>query len=644
MSIRELYTAGLLAYFAGLMGGKVGRCLTLLGALAELAAAGGAILNGGDLAWTLPSGVPYLTYSVRLDPLSTYFLLALSVLAVAVAIYSFGYRGPNLNLLLLALTLVFSAANVLFFLIAWELMALAAYLLVVDDHESAEARHGGLLYLLMSRGGTAMLLIGFLLMATSSGSMDFRLMHGTGPAAFILLFLGFGVKAGIIPLHIWLPAAHPVAPSNVSALMSGIVIKAGIYGMARVFFDFYRDIPVWAGMLVLVIGVISALLGVLYALMEHDLKRLLAYHSIENIGIILMGFGAALLFRALGHPQLAAMALVAGLFHTLNHGVFKCLLFLGAGAVVHSTGTRNMESYGGLIRRMPATALYFLIGAIAISGLPPLNGFVSEWLTYQALLGGFGATAAMTRLAFPVAGALLALTAALAAACFVKAFGITFLALPRSEAAERAHESRPAMQAGMALLAVLCIFLGLGATWFVPIFDPIAKSAFGVAASPALASGMILTAGSEHAGSVSTLGIVIFLAIFCAAPVVIWLWKQRPTRATGPTWDCGLPGLTAENEYTATAFSKPLRMIFAALFRPRREIHSEFDVSPYYPKAIHFESEIEPTFERRFYDPLKDGILKAAAWMRRLQAGSVHLYLAYVFVTLILLLLFGARA
>jgi hydrogenase-4 component B len=292
---------------------------------------------------------------------------------------------------------------------------------------------------------------------------------------------------------------------------------------------------------------------------------------------------------------------------------------------------------------MPATAFYFLIGAIAISGLPPLNGFVSEWLTYQALLAGFGATDQMTRLAFPVAGALLALTAALAAACFVKAFGITFLALPRSESAERAHECPLTMQAGMALLAVMCVVLGLGATWFMPVFDPITRAAFGVTASPGLASGMVLTAGSVHAGSVSTLGIAIFLAVLCAVPIAVWRWKQRPARATGPTWDCGLPGLTAENEYTATAFSKPLRMIFAALFRPRREIHSEFDVSPYYPKSIHFESEIEQAFERRFYDPLRDGILKAAAWMRRLQAGSVHLYLAYVFVTLILLLLFGVR-
>jgi hydrogenase-4 component B len=428
--------------------------------------------------------------------------------------------------------------------------------------------------------------------------------------------------------------------------MSGIVIKAGIYGMARVFFDFYGALPAWAGMTVLVIGVVSALLGVLYALMEHDLKRLLAYHSIENIGIILMGFGSALLFRSFGHPPLAALALIAGLFHTLNHAVFKCLLFLGAGGVLHATHTRNMEEMGGLIRRMPSTALYFLIGAIAISGLPPLNGFVSEWFTYQALLAGFGATPTLTRLAFPVAGALLALTAALAAACFVKAFGITFLALPRSEEAERAREVPFSMRSGMAILALACVLLGLGATWLLPVFDPITSRALGVAASHNLVAGngLLLTPGSLQGGSVSTAVIALLLVALGAVPLLLWLvWGRKTSRVAGPTWDCGLPGLTADNEYTATAFSKPLRMIFAVLFRPRREIETEFEVSPYYPTAIRFEAEIQPTFEKLIYSPLREVVLSIAARMRHIQAGSIHLYLAYVFVTLILLLLFGVR-
>ena len=640
-------------------------CLALLGASLEAAAALGGLLYGTELSWELPSAVPYLKYIVRIDPLSSFFLLTLSILAACVAIYSIGYLKTDagaksaglhcslLNLLLASLTVVFTAGDAVFFLIGWEGVVATSYFLVVTNHESAECRKGGLLYILMSRTGTGMLFIGILLLTTAAGTTDFRAMHAAGdklPAAasalaFLLLFAGFGVKAGIIPFHIWLPAAHPVAPSNISALMSGIVIKTGIYGMARVFFDFYGNIPAWAGMLVLLVGVVSAVIGVLYALMEHDLKRLLAYHSIENIGIILMGFGAALLFRSYGHPELAALALIAGLFHTLNHGVFKCLLFLGAGSVLHATHTRNMEQMGGLIRRMPQTAFYFLIGAIAISGLPPLNGFVSEWLTYQALLAGFGATSELTRVAFPIAGALLALTAALAAACFVKAFGITFLALPRSRNAETARETALSMRAGMAILALACVVLGLGATWFLPSFDAITNRAFGVAISASLVggNGMILTAGHSTGGTVSTPVIAAMLLALSGVPFILWLiWGRHGRRATGPSWDCGLPGLTADNEYTATAFSKPLRMIFAALFRPRREIQTEFDVSPYYPTAIRFESEIEPAFEK-LYDPVLGRILSTARSMRSIQAGSLQAYLAYIFVTLILLLLFAVR-
>ncbi len=562
-SIRELFLAGLLIYFIAALAGLAAHlrkitatwistllCLaSAAAAVLEFCTSAGALIAGAEFNWALPSGVPFLLYSVRLDPLSAFFLLALSLLAVCVSVYSIGYlrhgvaaRRPGIffcffNLMLLALTLVFTASNVIFFLVAWELVVVTSYFLVITDHGSAEAREGGMLYLLMSRGGTGMLYLGFLLLATASGSMEFQALHGVGgrlnpvfgAAAFLLLFFGFGVKAGIIPLHIWLPAAHPVAPSNVSALMSGIVIKTGIYGMTRVFFDFYGDAPVWAGMLVLVVGVISALLGVLYALMEHDLKRLLAYHSIENIGIILMGFGSALLFRSFGHPQLAALALVAGLFHTLNHGVFKSLLFMGAGSVLHGAKTRNMEEMGGLIRRMPWTAFYFLIGAVAISGLPPLNGFVSEWLTYQGLLAGFGATPTLTRVAFPIAGALLALTAALAAACFVKAFGITFLALPRSEDAEQATEASLSMNAGMAGLAIACVVLGLGATWLIPLFAPITQQALGVQINGQLISGngLLLTAGSVQSGSVSPLMIALALITLSLVPLGLWLVLGR---------------------------------------------------------------------------------------------------------------------
>jgi hydrogenase-4 component B len=675
---RAFFTSGLLAYLAGAvlslastrrssLARVAGCALALLGALFETVASLVAIVGGSADIWTLPFGVPLFSWSVRLDPLSAYFNLTLAILAGAVSVYSFGYLrhmeerrnlgalGFFYNILLLSLTLVFTAANAFFFLVAWEVMALSAFCLVTFEHENDEARHAGVLFLIMSHAGTALLLIAFLVLSTVSGSLDFTTFHllasklaplqqGT---IFLLFFAGFGVKAGIIPLHIWLPYAHPVAPSNISAIMSGIMIKTGIYGMARVFFDFFGPAPLWMGTLVLAIAVITALLGVLYALMEHDLKRLLAYHSIENIGIILMGFGAALMFRALEHPNLAAIALIAGLYHTLNHAIFKGLLFLGAGSVVNATHTRNMERMGGLIRRMPVTALGFLIGAVAISGLPPLNGFVSEWLTYQALLAGFGTTGSLTRVMFPLAGSLLALTAALAATCFVKAFAIPFLALPRSEEASNAQESPLSMRAGIGILSIGCIVLGLGASWVLPLFDPITYQAVGVRISPSLvaANGFAIAAGSARGGTISTLGIALLFGALSAVPAILWvLWGRRSRRTTGPTWDCGLPGLTADNQYTATAFSKPLRMVFSALFRPRREIQAEYEVSPYYPTAIRFESEIEPTFEKHLYGPLKDAILNIAGRMRAIQAGSIHAYLAYIFIALILLLLFAVRS
>jgi hydrogenase-4 component B len=676
------FWGGLLAYTAGAAlclilesferwARLLGCGFALAGGLLELVSSWLALASATAPHCEIPAGVPLLTYGFRLDPLSAYFNLILSVLAVATSVYSFGYLRPTkkagveargsagvlgffYNFLLLSLTAVFTASNAFFFLIAWESMALSAYCLVSFEHRREIVREAGILFFAMSHAGTGCLVMGFLLLSSVTGSLDFanfaaaspKLTGSTQLAIFFLFFAGFGVKAGIIPLHIWLPEAHPASPSNISALMSGIVIKTGIYGMARVFFEFLGFPPLWAGTLVLAMGVVCALLGVLYALMEHDLKRLLAYHSIENIGIILIGFGSALMFVSLGRPRLAAIALIAGLFHTLNHALFKCLLFLGAGSVLHSTGTRNMEELGGLIRRMRQTSFLFLIGAIAIAGLPPLNGFVSEWLTYQALLAGFGTTEQLTRVVFPIAGSLLALTAALAATCFVKAFGITFLALPRSKQANDAHESSPSMVAGMAILAAACVGLGLGAMWFLPAFDGITASFLGVRMSSSLIAqgGLALASGSPRGGTVSTAGIAVLFVVLSAIPAMLWmLWSRNKPRSIEPTWDCGLPGLTAENEYTALAFSKPLRMIFAALYQPHREIQAEYEVSPYYPKTIRFGSEIESPFEERLYGPVQDFVLRIANRMRAIQAGSIHAYLAYIFITLIVLLLFGVR-
>jgi hydrogenase-4 component B len=612
----------------------------------------------------LPSLIPSIKFTVRLDGLGAFFLLIVSMLGFALSIYSLGYAkgyfgrknvgalGAFFNALLLATTLMFVADNIWLFLITWELMALTAYCLVSFEHEQPETRDAGVLYFIMSHIDAGCILLGFLLLYQASGDYSFASLHDIGAqmspgkrdAAFLLFLLGFGIKAGIVPFHIWLPVAHPVAPSNVSALMSGVIIKTGIYGLTRVCFDFLGTPPLWWGVTVLTVGTISAVLGVLYALMEHDLKRLLAYHSIENIGIILMGLGAALIFLHTGHPLLATLGLIAGMYHTINHASFKGLLFLGAGAVLHATHTRNMEEMGGLVKRMPQTAFFFLVGAVAISALPPLNGFVSEWLTYQALLQGFGTTESLIRLIFPLSGAMLALTGALAAACFVKAFGITFLAQPRSEHARHAHEVAPSMRFGMAVLTVACVLLGLFPTAFIRLLDPLTQQLTGqqLSAQVSLADGLVLASLTEKAGTVSTLGIVLMFVCLLPIPFGLWLvFAQNSKTRRGLTWACGQPGLTPQMEYTATGFSKPIRMIFKALFRPRRDVQREYDFSPHFAKKLRFESHVEEVFVRRIYRPLRILILLVSRRIRALQAGSIHAYLLYIFVTLLLLLLFA---
>ncbi|HEV2454346.1 MAG TPA: hydrogenase 4 subunit B [Verrucomicrobiae bacterium] len=608
--------------------------------------------------------VPYLEFTVRLDPLGAFFGLIVSFLGLAISIYSFGYArgfygrknvgilGTFFNLLLLATTLVFFAGNAFFFLIAWEIMALTAYCLVSFEHEKAETRDAGVLFFVMSHIGTGCLIFGFLLLFQTSGGYGFDGFHALGnamspvkrDATFLLFLAGFGVKAGIVPLHIWLPAAHPVAPSNVSSLMSGVIIKTGIYGMTRVVFDFLGAPPNWWGVTLLAIGTISAVLGVLYALMEHDLKRLLAYHSIENIGIILMGLGASLMFLHSGHLLLASLALIAGLYHTINHAIFKALLFLGAGAILHSARTRNMEEMGGLAKRMRWTALFFLAGAVAISALPPLNGFVSEWLTYQSLLQGFGTTTSLVRLMFPISGAMLALTGALAAACFVKAFGITFLAQPRSAHAEHAHEASFTMLLGQGILTAACVFLGLFPTVFLKLFDPLTQQLTGQQISGQLsaANGLVLSNATTLGGSISMPGLTLLGLSLLAVPFVLWLlFATRAKIRRGPTWDCGLRGLTPQMEYTATGFSKPIRMIFKALFRPRREVQREYDFSSYFTTTMRFESHVEEIFQTRIYRPLNRLALRVSRRLRALQAGSIQAYLIYIFITLLLLLIFA---
>jgi hydrogenase-4 component B len=637
--------------------------------VAFLGSAAASLVTGLVAARILATGTPVdgvlylhqasgLSLGYSADGLSAWFLLVLSVVAVPIAFFSLGYIGSphwsrrsvflgvTFNVLLGAVELVFVAGDLVTFLGAWELMTLATAALVATDHEERASRRAAYLYLVMSHLGTGLLIAGFLVLASVHGSLSFATLLSGGPAIepmrhilFALFFVGFGVKAGIVPLHVWLPEAHPAAPTSISALMSGVLIKTGIFGIVRVC-AFGLGVPrlSW-GVIVLVVGGLSAVLGVLYALMQHDLKRHLAYHSNENIGIILLGLGAGMMGLSYGRNDVAAVGLAASLYHVLNHAVFKGLLFLGAGGVVMATGTRQIEQLGGLLRRMPWTGLCFLVGAMAISGLPPLNGFASEWLTFQAFLFGFrGSTDPLVHSLFPVGGALLALTTALAAACFVKAFGMTFVALPRSPSAADAKESSIVMLAPQAWLAACCVGLGVFPGFVLRALETVMVSLPGLQPPRDLVQGGLgMAAGLASFDHVVPVMLVMALLAAWAATGLLTARHAAVRRA--PTWGCG-GQLTARTEYTATAFSKPLMMIFRAVYRPTREVEALAKISPYFPEEVRYRSEIEPTFERHIYGPVVRAVLRVATGMRVLQAGSLHAYLAYVIALVVSLVLF----
>ena len=635
-----------------LFGGSV--VASVLSTLLGLEVLGGAPAVHGVL---FVHGASGFSLGFTIDPLSAWFLVVLGVLAVPVAIFSIGYLshgalagrsiyiGTAFNVLIGAVELVFVTNDGVGFLCAWEVMTLATAALVAVEHEIRDHRRAAYLYLFMSHLATGCTMAAFLTLAAASGSFAFTdmlsgavLSGGWRDAAFALFVVGFGVKAGLIPLHVWLPEAHPAAPSSISALMSGVLIKTGIYGLMR-FGAFGLGVPALSwGATIVILGGVSAVLGVLYALMQHDIKRLLAYHSIENIGIILLGLGAGMTALSMGQPQLAALGVAASLYHVLNHAVFKGLLFLSAGAVVAGMGTRNIEDMGGLLRRMPLTGLCFLVGAVAISGLPPLNGFASEWMTFQSLLYGFSdATETVPRLLLPISAALLALTSALAAACFVKAFGIAFLALPRSRAAAEVKESPAVMLAPQLFLAAACLGLGLVPGAVLGVIGGVTAMLPGLPPDPVMTGEWVaMAAGGGAFDRVSPLALALMLlSVLSVAAALGW---RRVAERRVPTWGCG-GELTARTEYTGTAFSKPLMMIFQAIYRPTRHVDALADVSPYFPREVRYHAEIEPTFERYVYGPLTSAIWSVADKLKVLQAGSLHAYLAYVIALVISLVL-----
>jgi hydrogenase-4 component B len=662
-----MITAWVAGAMASLVTGRsaVARSVAALGAgvgsAACLSLGVAALATGRALTISSARALPVGGLMLRLDGLGAFFLVIIGLIGLAAAIYGFGYSAnyagryslrmaaAMLNLLLLALGLQVMADNALTFLIAWEAMSLSAYWLILTEHDRPETVRAAVWYIAMTHAGFAALMAMFLLMAGGDLTGSFEGMRSNAAALgsslrnviFVLALFGFGSKAGIVPLHVWLPMAHPVAPSHVSALMSGVVIKMGIYGLMRVTLDLLGGGPVWWGGVVLGLGALSALLGVLYALMEHDLKRLLAYHSVENIGIILIGLGAGMIFHSYGLAPLAALGFIGGLYHTLNHASFKGLLFLGAGSVLHSTHTRNMEEMGGLIKRMPVTAICFLIGAIAISGLPPLNGFASEWLVFQSLLGGFNIPKPEVAVMMPVAVGMLALTSGLAAACFVKAFGIAFLAIPRSREAEHASESPFSMRAGMTILAFACVALGLAPFIVVPALGRVLAGLGGLPGThPAFTLKLSLATpggASRVSPSLIAVGALIILGLI---PLVMRALRANRKLRVGDSWGCGRIGQTSRMEYTATSFAEPLRRVFAELYRPTKELTIDFHPeSKYFVQSIEYKSEITPWFEKYVYEPCLWLVRLLAVNVRRLQSGSLHLYLVYLAIALVVLLL-----
>lgn len=589
------------------------------------------------------------------DNLSGFFLIVISILTFAVSVFSIGYTaelknkgfmGFLFNIFILSMYAVILSGNIITFLISWETMSIVSYFLVTFNRDEKSAK-AGLVYAVMTHIGTAFIIALFLILYKQTTSMNFseikvlsaHIPENIKHLIFIFSIIGFGTKAGIIPLHIWLPKAHPAAPSNISSLMSGVMIKTGIYGFVRISMDLLGQGPEWWGITIIVIGAVSSILGVLYALMEHDLKRLLAYHSVENIGIILLGIGASMMFKSHGLYQLSAIALIAGLYHTLNHAIFKGLLFLGAGSVMHATHTKNMEEMGGLIKSMPYTALFFLIGSVSICALPPFNGFVSEWLTYQALLLGFKSPSLTSKIISPLGGAALALTGALAAACFVKAFGISFLGMPRSHHVENVRESSPSMIAGMAILALLCLLFGI-----LPgvVISTISQVSFTLTGSYGISSDRGFLLIDETLSSLSPGAIFITIIImFIATIAFLYSVSGKRRIVYSDSWDCGIPALTPRMQYTATAFTKPIRMIFKRIYLPRRELKVSYIIKPFFVKSIKYSGEITPFFERYIYEPFTGFIHRVAGKVKLLQSGSLHLYLGYILITLILLLIFG---
>ena len=604
---------------------------------------------------TLPLGLPGLPFHLRLDSLSAFFLMVIGGASAGVSAFAAGYfrKGegtpPGLlcleyHVFLASMALVVLADDAYAFMVMWETMALSSFFLVIANHRIPEIRSAGYLYLLIAHIGALGILLCFGVLQADTGDYTFANMRAQShtsfwaSAAFLLALLGFGAKAGLVPLHVWLPEAHPAAPSPVSALMSAVMLKTAVYGVLRVSFDLLHVQLWWWGVVLLALGLASALFGVVFAAAQVDMKRLLAYSSIENIGLLFAGIGLAVLFSAYDMKPMAALALTAALYHVASHAFFKSLLFVGTGAVLHATGERSLGKLGGLIRYMPWVAWLTLVGALACAGLPPLAGFVSEWLLLQSFLFTPGLPSSFLNMLIPVVAALIALVSALSGYVMVKFFGVVFLGQPREEALSRAHDAGGWERLGMLWLVAGCLALGLLPVQFIGLIDPVTRQLTGAGLGSTVAAGgwLLVPVDIDRA----SYGPVLFLLGVAAGSVLAWLlvrglYHGRLRRS--PAWDCGFPWQTARIQDTAEGFGQPIRQIFEPLFRMERELPSPFDASPRYRVTI------GDHFWHWIYLPIAAGVDRLSRAIGLLQQGRIAVYLLYSFLTLIAVLLWVMR-
>ena len=652
-AIAAWLTIGALALLSVRDSARIIRLLFIVGTGVGLLLAVVAFTAMGQIAQSivLPLGLPDLPFHLRLDSLSAFFLLLLGVTAAGISLFSAGYfrdsegSAPGLLCLqyhtfLAAMALVLIADDAYVFMVAWESMALASYFLVTTDHRIAEVRRAGFLYLLIAHIGAIAILLCFGVLQGGSGDYSFGSMRSVilpgawGSIAFLLALFGFGAKAGLLPLHIWLPEAHPAAPSPVSALMSGVMLKTAIYGLLRVTFDLLNGQLWWWGVIALVLGLVSALFGVIFATVQTDMKRLLAYSSIENIGIIVAGIGLSILFKSYDKTLLAALTLTATLYHALNHAVFKSLLFLATGSVLHATKERSLGKLGGLIHRMPWVAWLALVGTLAMAGLPPLNGFVSEWLLLQAFLFTPSLPQSFINMLVPLAAAALVLAVALAAYVMVKFYGVVFLGRPREPNLAYAKDPGWLERAALVWFALGCVVLGLFPVNVIALIDPVDAMLVGSTVGGRGGSWMLLAPVNADRSSYSP---IIFLAVIAAVVMLTIQVVHRQYHGRirkGPAWDCGFPLQTPRMQDTAEGFGQPIRQVFEPFFRIERTLPSPFDARPQYKVAL------EDHFWHWLYLPVARAADAVARLIGRIQQGRISIYLTYSFFTLLALLFF----